>query len=70
MGISKQGVRYTRGSGTQFQFLPTCVDDCKPGYTTGWYVDEQTQKELAHCYVDWDRLKHDNPQWSDPNWTP
>lgn len=69
MGISRQGPRYTRGSGTQFQFLPTCTNDCLPGFTT-WSSDEQTQKEISRCYVDWDRLKRLNPQWSDPNWTP
>ena len=61
---------YSRGSGTQFSYLPTCVRECRPGSSLTNGPDEQTRKELALCYVDWERLKARNPQWSDPNWTP
>jgi hypothetical protein len=71
MTLSRRGMpAYSRGDGTQFQFLPTCVDDCLPGSTLTNGPDVQTEKELARCYVNWDRLKRLNPQWSDPNWTP
>lgn len=69
--LSRRGMpRFSRGSGTQFQFLPTCVDDCLPGSTLTTGPDAQTKKELARCYVDWKRLQRINPQWRDPNWTP
>lgn len=74
MSFSKHGPRYSRGSGTQFQFLPTCVDDCLPGYvayeTATFHPRTDTLKEMDHCYIDWRRLRKLNPQWSDPNWTP
>ncbi len=70
MTLSRRGMpRYSRGSGTQNQYLPTCVSDCLPGRTE-LTMDPQTKKELAMCYVDWPRLKRLNPQWSDPNWSP
>jgi hypothetical protein len=71
MTLSRRGMpRYSRGSGTQNQFLPTCVDDCLPGSTLTSGPDPQTQRELRQCYVDWKRLKRLNPQWNDPNWSP
>jgi hypothetical protein len=74
MGISTRPPRYTRGSGTQFQFLPTCVDDCLPGWadfeTEEYHPRTDTMKEMDKCYIDWKRLRKLNPQWSDPNWTP
>jgi hypothetical protein len=71
MTLSRRGMpRFSRGSGTQNQFLPNSVEDCLPGSTLTTGTDQQTEKELAHCYVDWNRLKQLNPQWSDRNWTP
>ena len=71
MTLSRRGMpRYSRGSGTQNQFLPSCVDDCLPGSSLTYGPDAQTRKELAQCYVDWNRLERLNPQWKDPNWSP
>jgi hypothetical protein len=74
MGISTRGPRYTRGSGTQNQFLPSCVDDCLPGWadweTASYHPRTDTLKEMQKCYIDWKRLRKLNSQWSDPNWSP
>lgn len=71
MTLSRRGMpEYSRGSGTQVQFLPTCVDNCLPGSTLTDGPDPETVKELDRCYVDWKRLERLNPQWHDPNWTP
>src|SRR5271155_4247739 len=71
MTLSRRGIpRFSRGAGTQNQFLPNCVEDCLPGSTLTDGPDLQTKKELAECWVDWGRLKRINPQWGDPNWTP
>lgn len=70
MTLSRSRPYYSRGLGTQNQFLPTCVDNCLPGWSEVNGTDAQTEKELAACSVDWERLKRANPQWSDPNWRP
>lgn len=74
MSFSRTGPQFTRGSGTQNQFLPTCVDNCLPGWadyeTDSYHPRTDTLKEMEKCYIDWKRLIKLNPQWSDPNWTP
>jgi hypothetical protein len=75
MNMSRRGMpRYSRGSGTQNQFLPNCVENCLPGYadyeTATYHPRTDTLKEMQHCYIDWKRLERLNPQWRDPNWTP
>lgn len=70
MTLSRRRPYWSRGSGTQNQFIPTCKDDCLPGWSEINGYSEQTKKELGKCYVDWKRLRRENPQWADPNWTP
>lgn len=64
MSLSHRGLpSYDRGMGIDDQYSPHCTSNCMPGYVPVLGYDEQTKRELAACYVDWDRLYRLNPQW-------
>jgi hypothetical protein len=47
---------------------PHCLTGCYPGFNDVYGFSVETKKELANCYIDWKRLRHEIDRDNEPHW--